>query len=53
MVALTATATAEVQRDIVTQLRLRDPLVVAASFNRPNIKYVSGRMLLPIIIVHA
>jgi len=39
MAALTATATDRVRQDIVTQLRLRDPLVYVASFNRPNLYY--------------
>ncbi len=37
--AFTATATARVQSDIVARLRLRDPLMVRASFNRPNLFY--------------
>lgn len=37
--ALTATASERVQRDIVQQLRLREPLMLRASFNRPNIRY--------------
>jgi ATP-dependent DNA helicase RecQ len=37
--AFTATATLKVQDDIVRRLRLRDPLVVRASFNRPNLFY--------------
>ncbi len=39
MLALTATATDRVRADILTQLRLRDPLVYVASFNRPNLLY--------------
>lgn len=39
LLALTATATERVQRDIVSQLRLREPLVHIASFNRPNLVY--------------
>lgn len=39
LMALTATASARVQDDIVRQLRLRDPLRLASSFNRPNIHY--------------
>jgi len=39
MMALTATATARVREDILTQLGLRDPLVHIASFNRPNLSY--------------
>jgi ATP-dependent DNA helicase RecQ len=37
--AFTATATLKVQDDIVRRLQLRDPLVVRASFNRPNLFY--------------
>ena len=39
MMALTATATERVRTDIVTQLKLRDPRVYVASFNRPNLTY--------------
>ncbi len=39
MLALTATATERVRDDILTQLKLRDPLVHIASFDRPNIYY--------------
>ncbi len=39
MMALTATATERVRRDIVTQLRLRQPSCYVASFNRPNLSY--------------
>ncbi len=37
--AVTATATPEVRRDIVEQLRLRDPLVQVTGFDRPNIHW--------------
>jgi len=37
--AFTATATAEVQRDVIRQLGLRSPYVVRASFDRPEIFY--------------
>ena len=37
--AFTATATSEVQRDILAKLKLRNPLQVRASFNRPNLFY--------------
>jgi ATP-dependent DNA helicase RecQ len=37
--AFTATATPRVQDDIVARLKLRDPLMVRASFNRPNLFY--------------
>ena len=39
MVALTATATERVRRDILSQLRLREPFLHVASFNRPNLSY--------------
>lgn len=39
LMALTATATAKVQNDIVASLGLRSPARLAASFNRPNIIY--------------
>jgi len=37
--ALTATATEQVRGDIVRQLRLEEPAVFLASFNRPNLSY--------------
>ena len=39
MMALTATATPRVRDDIVQQLKLRQPRVHVASFNRPNLYY--------------
>jgi ATP-dependent DNA helicase RecQ len=39
MMALTATATERVRQDILTQLRLRNPHIHIASFNRPNLYY--------------
>lgn len=39
LAAFTATATPEVQRDVISLLSLRDPLVVRASFDRPEIFY--------------
>ena len=42
-IALTATATPKVRRDIIRQLCLRDPAVVVAGFDRPNLAYVVRR----------
>ncbi len=39
MLALTATATERVRQDILTQLRLHNPHLHIASFNRPNLSY--------------
>jgi ATP-dependent DNA helicase RecQ len=39
MHAFTATATARVRRDVVTQLGLRDPVQLVGSFDRPNLVY--------------
>ncbi len=39
IMALTATATERVRRDIVQQLKLRDPQCYVASFDRPNLTY--------------
>ena len=39
LMALTATATDRVRDDIVRQLRLNDPEIYVASFNRPNLTY--------------
>ena len=38
-IALTATATPEVRRDIVRQLGLRDPRVIITGFDRTNLRY--------------
>ena len=37
--AFTATATSQVQTDIITRLQLHQPFTVRASFNRPNLFY--------------
>lgn len=39
IMALTATATPRVQQDIITQLKLKNPLIRRFSFNRPNLYY--------------
>eukprot|EP01119_Soliformovum_irregulare_P015351 TRINITY_DN4311_c0_g1_i2.p1 TRINITY_DN4311_c0_g1~~TRINITY_DN4311_c0_g1_i2.p1 ORF type:complete len:1067 (-),score=371.11 TRINITY_DN4311_c0_g1_i2:259-3459(-) len=39
VLALTATATHEVQADILHGLKLNDPVVFQQSFNRPNLRY--------------
>jgi ATP-dependent DNA helicase RecQ len=39
IMALTATATERVRRDILEQLKLRKPACYVASFNRPNLTY--------------
>ncbi len=39
IIALTATATGRVQTDIIRHLRLAEPAVYIASFNRPNLTY--------------
>jgi ATP-dependent DNA helicase RecQ len=39
LMALTATATERVRTDIVAHLKLREPAVFVASFNRPNLTY--------------
>lgn len=37
--ALTATATGRVKEDVITNLALTRPVVLASSFNRPNLRY--------------
>lgn len=39
MMAVTATATQEVKKDIISQLELKDPAIFEAPFARPNISY--------------
>ncbi|MGH9857077.1 MAG: RecQ family ATP-dependent DNA helicase, partial [Acidobacteriota bacterium] len=39
VIALTATATPRVRQDIVDHLRLKNPAIYTASFNRPNLSY--------------
>ena len=43
IMALTATATKRVQAEIISSLRLRDPLVAKTSFNRRNLHYSVSR----------
>jgi ATP-dependent DNA helicase RecQ len=43
-IALTATATADVRRDIITQLSLRQPSVYITGFDRPNLRYESRNL---------
>jgi len=39
LAAFTATATLQAQKDIITRLRLADPFILRASFDRPNLNY--------------
>ena len=39
VLALTATAPEAVRRDVATELRLRDPVLVARGFDRPNLHF--------------
>lgn len=39
ILALTATATGRVRQDIIEQLKLQQPVIHVASFNRPNLYY--------------
>ena len=39
IIALTATATKEVQQDIIQQLNLKNPQIFEGSFSRPNLSY--------------
>ncbi|HMS72709.1 MAG TPA: RecQ family ATP-dependent DNA helicase, partial [Baekduia sp.] len=43
MIAATATATPKVARDVAERLGLRNPLVVATGFDRPNIAFAVAR----------
>jgi ATP-dependent DNA helicase RecQ len=43
LLALTATATPEVRRDIVTELDLRRPRVIVRGFDRPNLRWTVQR----------
>jgi superfamily II DNA helicase RecQ len=44
VLALTATAHRAVQDDIIHSLQLRQPVLIKASFNRPNIHYQVSKM---------
>lgn len=48
IMALTATATAEVQADIIVQLSMKKPLIVKGSFDRPNLMIRIARKDSPI-----
>ncbi|MBA2368657.1 MAG: DNA helicase RecQ [Candidatus Protochlamydia sp.] len=37
VIALTATATREVEKDLISQLNMRNPLIIKGSFDRPNL----------------
>jgi len=58
MHAFTATATERVRRDIASELRLRDPVTLVGSFDRPNLTYrvlrrgTFQRQLLDVIARH-
>ena len=43
IMALTATASSRVQEDVIAQLRLERPLVLKASFDRPEIEFQGER----------
>jgi ATP-dependent DNA helicase RecQ len=47
VLALTATATEEVRRDIVRQLGMRDPQVTITGFARPNLRFEVRRTVNP------
>lgn len=49
LVALTATADHETQRDILARLQFNDPLVAIHSFDRPNIEYLLIEKYRPLI----
>ncbi len=48
MMALTATADIATRRDIVTQLKLEDPIIYTGSFDRPNIRYTLEEKFKPL-----
>jgi len=61
VIALTATATPEVRQDILDQLHMRDPVIVARGFGRPNLEWhvigaddvaAKDRLLLQLLRTH-
>ena len=48
VLALTATATDEVRRDIIRQLGMRDPQVTITGFARPNLRFEVRRTVNPV-----
>ena len=48
VLALTATATEEVRRDIIRQLGMRDPQVTITGFARPNLRFEVRRTVNPV-----
>jgi ATP-dependent DNA helicase RecQ len=49
IVALTATATKDVERDIIAQLDMKEPHVIRASFDRPNLTFHIQAKMSPMI----
>nr|ACF87105.1 unknown [Zea mays] len=47
LLALTATAVPKVQKDVVSSLCLQNPVILRASFNRPNIFYEGQKLPQP------
>ncbi len=59
VMALTATATREVEKDLIIQLLMRDPVLIKGSFDRPNLtihihpKIQSDKQLMQFLQEHA
>ncbi len=59
VMALTATATQEVEKDLIVQLMMKDPVLVKGSFDRPNLtirihpKIQSDKQLMQFLEEHA